>query len=78
MGELLKGLISIFSGGAGAVVGNIVTLGSVLAALAPLALFLTSDKSNAVFVTVSYRDAAFWGVMFAAMLTVAWMTRRSS
>lgn len=78
MGDILKGLINIFSGGAGAAVGNGLTLVGVVAALTPAAIFLVSDKGNQVFVEITYRDAAFWGAMLAVNIIIAWMTRRNS
>ena len=78
MGDILKGLANIFSGGAGAAVGNLATLVGVIAALSPLALFLASDKSEQVFVSVTYREAAFWGAIIAVNIGIAWMTRRNA
>lgn len=78
MGDILKGVISIFSGGAGAAVGSVATLVGVVAALAPLGIFLISDKSNEVFVSVTYREGAFWGAVIAINLVVAYLTRRST
>lgn len=75
---MLEKLISLFSGGTGALVGNVVTFVGVVAALTPAAVFLISDKGAEVLVTITYRDAAFWGGVIAAQLFLAWLTRRGS
>ena len=77
MGDILKGLIGIFSGGAGAAVGSVATLVGVIAALAPLGIFLVSDKSYEVFISVTYREGAFWGAVVAVNLLVAYLTHRN-
>lgn len=78
MGELIGKLAGIFSGGAGAAVGTVATVAGILAALSPLAIFLVSSKGNEVFVSVTYREAAFWGTMIAVNLYVAYLTRRNA
>lgn len=77
MGELLKLLGGLFSGGAGAAVGTVATVAGIIAAMSPLAIFLISDKSNEVFISVTYREASFWGAVIAVNLLVAYLTRRS-
>lgn len=78
MGDILKGIANIFSGGAGAAVGSLATLVGIIAALAPLGIFLISDKSNEVFISVTYREGAFWGSVVAINLLVAYLTRRNA
>lgn len=78
MGDILKGLVNIFTGGAGAAVGTAATVAGVVVALAPVGIFLMSDKSEQVFISVTYREAAFWGAMIAVNLLVAWMTKRNA
>ncbi len=73
---MLEKVISLFTGGAGAAIGNAATFIGVAAALTPMAIFLVSDRGHEVFVTITYRDAAFWGAMFAVNLALAWLTRR--
>lgn len=76
--DLLGKLAGLFTGGAGAVVGSVATALGVITALAPAALYLTSAKSNEVFVSVTYREAAFWGAIIAVNLLVAYWTRRNA
>jgi hypothetical protein len=77
MGDLLKLLGGLFSGGAGAAVGTVATIAGIIAALSPLAIFLLSDKSNEVFISVTYREGAFWGGVVAVNLLVAYLTHRA-
>lgn len=76
--DLLGKLAGVFTGGAGAAVGTVATLVGVIAALSPVAIFLTSTKSNEIFVSVSYREAAFWGAVIAVNLLVAYLTKRNA
>jgi hypothetical protein len=78
MGDLLKVLGGLFSGGAGAAVGTVATLVGIIAALAPVGIFLVSDKSNEIFISVTYREGAFWGAVGAINLLVAYLTRRNA
>jgi hypothetical protein len=47
----------------------------VVAALTPLVAMVFKER-NEVLTVVTVGDAAFYGVGFAIMLTVAWLTRR--
>jgi Ca2+/Na+ antiporter len=76
MGDLLKAFAGFFSGGAGAAVGSLATLAAVVAALTPLVAMVFKER-NEVLTVVTVGDAAFYGVGFAIMLTVAWLTRRT-
>lgn len=61
--NILKFIIDLFTGKAGATVGGAVSTiaqgAALLAAIAPLFLWLSSNKSE-VFITVTYGDLVFW------------------
>lgn len=78
MGDIFKGLVNIFSGGAGAAVGNVASFIGVVAALTPAAIFLASDKANEVFVSFTYRELAVVGAVIAVNIMIAWATRRGA
>lgn len=75
MGDLLKGIAGIFTGGAGAAVGTVATFAGVVVAITPLVAMVFKER-NEVLTVVTIGDAAFYGVGFAIMLAVAWLTRR--
>lgn len=77
MGDIIKAIARIFSGGAGAAVGTAATVAAVVASLTPLVAMVFKER-NEVLTTVTVGDAAFYGAIFAIMLTVAWLTRRGS
>lgn len=76
MGDLLKSIAGIFSGGAGAAVGTVATFAGIVAAVTPMIAMVFKER-NEVLTVVTVGDAAFYGCGFAVMLTVAWLTRRS-
>lgn len=69
--DFLKLIAGIFTGGAGAAVGGVVSTGAqiaaLLAAITPIGLWLAHNK-DAVFITLTYGDLAFWGSMAGAQL----------
>lgn len=69
--NILKFILDLFTGKAGATVGGAVSsvaqLGALAVALAPLVLWL-GDNKNEVFITLTYGDLAFWGALIGAQL----------
>lgn len=65
---LLQLLAGIFTGKAGEQIGGAVSvaaqLAALVAALTPIALFLSNSKDE-VFISLTYGDLAFWGVLIA-------------
>jgi len=68
---LLSLIAGIFTGKAGEAVGGAVStaaqIGAVLAAVAPVGLWLAGHKSE-VFITLTYGDLAFWGAVIGGQL----------
>lgn len=64
--EFIKLIMGLFTGSAGEAVGGAVSkvaqLAAVLAAITPIFLWLGNNK-DAVFVSLTYGDLAFWGVL---------------
>ncbi len=75
--NIIKFIAGIFGHGAGATVGNLTTNLAALAALAPLGIWLVANKEG-VFVTITYGDAAFWGVLLFVLLKMAHYSRTGS
>lgn len=71
MGALVQLLAGIFTGKAGEQIGGAVSvaaqIAAVAAAIGPAALWLTHNK-DAVFITLTYGDLAFWGALISAQL----------
>lgn len=69
--EILKLIAGLFTGKAGEAVGGAVSMAAQLAALvavvAPIALWLNNNKEQ-VFITLTYGDLAFWGVLFGVQM----------
>lgn len=72
--EILTKLVGLFGGGAGATVGGLVANVSAFLMLAPLGLWLVSNKDG-IFISLSYGDLAFWGVVGFGILKIAHWTR---
>jgi hypothetical protein len=64
-------IAGIFTGKAGEQIGGAVSvaaqLAALVAALTPIALWLSSNKDE-VFISLTYGDLAFWGTLVAANL----------
>lgn len=74
----LSWLIKIFSGNAvGNAVGKAATSIGVIAALAPLAIWLVANKDEQ-FICISYGELAFFGGILAMNLLIAYSTRAGS
>ncbi len=71
MNALVSLIAGIFTGKAGESIGGAVSvaaqIAAVVAALAPVALWLAGNK-DAVFITLTYGDLAFWGAMIAGQV----------
>lgn len=69
--DILKTIVGLFTGSAGGIVGGAVSkaaqLVAVLAAVAPIALWLNNNRDE-VFISLTYGDIAFWGAMAGAQL----------
>lgn len=64
-------LASLFGGKIGAAVSDIAILGAVLSAIGAALMWIVSDKGNAIFVSITYRDAFFWfGILAVIVLIV--------
>lgn len=62
--EILKGILTGAAGGRiGNVVSEVAQLAAVIAALAPIAIWLAANKDG-IFIVLTYGDLAFWGVIF--------------
>lgn len=70
---LLKLLAGILTGSAGERIGNTVSraveVGAVLAAIAPLLLWLRENKAG-VFIEITYGDLAFWGPIVGLLVFI--------
>lgn len=68
---VLQFIAGLFTGKAGETVGSAVSsvaqIAAVIAAITPIGLWLTNNK-DAVFISLTYGDLAFWGVMWAGMM----------
>ena len=73
MGDLIKLVLGLFTGSAGEKVGGAVStiaqIGAVLAAVAPVALWLQGHKGE-TFIEITYGDLAFWGPMVGGLVVV--------
>lgn len=71
--DILKFIVGLFTGKAGDAVGGAVStaaqLAAVFAAIAPIGLWLSNNK-DAVFITLTYGDLAFWGTLAGFQLLV--------
>lgn len=71
MGDIFKFIVGLFTGKAGEAVGGAVStaaqLAAVAAAVTPIGLWLANNK-DAVFISLTYGDLAFWGVMWAGVM----------
>lgn len=71
--EILKFIVGLFTGQAGTTLGGAVSaaaqLAAIVAAVAPIGLWLTNNK-DAVFISLTYGDLAFWGVLAGFQLLV--------
>lgn len=71
--DILKFIAGLFTGQAGASIGGAVSaaaqIAALFAAVAPVALWLTSNK-DAVFISLTYGDLAFWGALAGFQLFV--------
>lgn len=68
---ILEILVGILTGKAGEKIGGAVSMAAqvaaVMAAVTPVALWLASNKEE-TFITLTYGDLAFWGVLIAAQV----------
>lgn len=64
-------LAKLFGGVAGAAITNVGTVAAILAALGAAAMWLTGSAGEQVFITITYREAAFWFGILAIMVLVA-------
>lgn len=73
MPAIVSAILGLITGKAGEKVGGAIStvtqIGAVLAALAPIALFLKNNKDD-VFISVTYGEMAFWGVLLAVVVIV--------
>lgn len=73
MPAILSVLLGLITGKAGEKIGGAVStvtqIGAVLAALAPIALFLKNNKDD-VFISVTYGELAFWASIMAVVVIV--------
>lgn len=69
--NILQLIAGLFTGKAGEAVGGAVSvaaqIAAILAAVAPLWLWLTSNKDE-VFISLTYGDLAFWGAVIGMQL----------
>lgn len=69
--DFLKLIAGIFTGGAGSAIGGTVSvvaqLAALIAAVTPIGLWLANNK-DAVFITLTYGQLAFWGSLAGAQL----------
>lgn len=73
-------LLSLLTGKAGETIGGAVSVGAqiaaVIAAIAPIGLWLTHNK-DAVFITLTYGDLSFWSVIFIGQIFVIRLVHRA-
>lgn len=71
--DILKFIAGLFTGKAGESIGGAVSLAAqiaaVLATIAPIGLWLTNNK-DAVFISLTYGDLAFWGTLAGLQLLI--------
>ena len=79
MSEILKLIFGFLTGGSSgaSAVGNVVTMGGVLVALTPVALWFLGHRDD-ILVTITFSDAAFWGAIIAVQLLIANYSRRGA
>lgn len=69
--NILQFLFGLMTGKAGEAVGGAVStaaqIAALVAAVAPVALWLSSNKDD-VFIALTYGDLAFWGMLIGAQL----------
>lgn len=69
--NILQFLAGLLTGKAGEAVGGAVStaaqIAAVVAAIAPIGLWLTSNK-DATFITLTYGDLAFWGALIGSQV----------
>lgn len=73
MPAILSAIVGLLTGKAGEQIGGAVSkvaqLAALLAALAPLALFLRNSKDE-VFISVTYGELAFWSAILSVVVIV--------
>jgi hypothetical protein len=73
MPAILSVILGLLTGKAGEKIGGAVStvtqIGAVLAAVAPVAMFLKNNKDD-VFISVTYGELAFWSTVIAAIVIV--------
>jgi len=73
MGNIIKFIAGLFTGKAGEAVGGAVSaaaqVAALLAAIAPIGLWLGNNKDE-VFIQVTYGQLAFWGSLAALQILV--------
>lgn len=71
--NILQFIVGLFTGKAGEAVGGAVSaaaqVAAVLAAIAPVVLWLTSNKDS-IFISLTYGDLAFWGTLAGFQLLI--------
>lgn len=74
MNAIIQFIVGLFTGAAGPAVGGVVSgvtqVASVAAIVTPIGLALINHK-DAVFITVTYGQLAFWGSLAAAQVFIA-------
>ena len=71
--DIIKFIVGLFTGQAGAAVGGAVSsvaqFAAVVATIAPIGLWLANNK-DAPFITLTYGDLAFWGALAGLQLFI--------
>lgn len=72
MGDIVKGIFGLLTGGAttaGGVVAELGALAAFIAAVTPGLLWLIGHKDG-VFITVTYGEMTFWGTLIGVLVMV--------
>ncbi len=73
MGAVISALVGLLTGKAGEKIGGAVSLvaqlGALIAAIAPIALWLQGHRGE-TFIEVTYGDLAFWGPIIGVLVFV--------
>lgn len=78
--NIIQFIIGLFTGQAGGAIGGAVSavgqFAAVIAALSAFGLWLSNNK-NEVFITLTYGDLAFWGVLAFLLLSFIRLVHRA-
>lgn len=78
--NILQFILGLFTGKAGEAVGGAVSsvaqIAALIAAITPIGLWIVNNK-NEVFITITYGDLLFWGLLSGLLLMILRLVHRA-